>query len=106
MASGDHSVGRDVCRQFRGRASSTLSHETGCRVCFSGEEQLEYVRWRQADKIEVRFRGHKGDQDQTGSVSARTRDEVSGPPSGYRADGGAVALLVVGAVVMSCNVTR
>ena len=38
---------------------------------------------------------HKGDQDQIG-------DEISGPQSGYRADGGAVALMVE---LMSCHAT-
>ena len=28
---------------------------------FSGNNQLEYVHWRQADKMEINFRGHKGD---------------------------------------------
>ena len=61
---------------------------------FQGSQQLEYRHWRQADRIEVRFRGHTGDQEQAGDVRARTRDEVHGPRSGYRADGGAVALMV------------
>ena len=55
---------------------------------------MEYVHWRQADRMEINFRGHKGDEDQIGEVRARTRDEISGPQSGYRADGGAVALTV------------
>ena len=42
----------------------------------------------------MNFRGQKGDQDQSEEVRARTRDEISGPQSGYRADGGAVALMV------------
>ena len=69
---------------------------------FSGNNQLEYVHWRQADKAEIHFRGHKGDQDQIGEVRARTRYEISGPQSGYRADGGAVALMVE---LMSCYAT-
>ena len=44
--------------------------------------------------MEINVRGQKGDQDQIGEVRARTRDETSGPQSGYRADGGAVALMV------------
>ena len=35
-------------------------------------------------------------------MRARTRDELSGPQSGYRVDGGAVALIVE---LMSCNAT-
>ena len=59
-----------------------------------GDNQLEYMNWRQADRIEVQFRGHKGDQEQRGNVRVRTRAHVRGPRSGYRADGGAVALMV------------
>ena len=52
--------------------------------------------------MEVNFRGHKGDQAQKGNVRVRTRDETSGPRAGYRADGGAVALLVE---LLSCHAT-
>ena len=69
---------------------------------FRGSRQLNYVQWRQADKIEVRFRGHKGDQNQKGDVRARTRYEVYGPRSGYRAAGGAVDLMVE---LLSCHST-
>ena len=55
-----------------------------------------------ADKIEVRFRRHKGDQNQKGDVKARTRYEVYGPRSGYRAAGGAVDLMVA---LLSCHST-
>ena len=61
---------------------------------FAGDVQLAYALWPTADKIEVRVRGHKGDEDQLGSVRVRTRDEITGPRAGYRADGGAVALMV------------
>jgi len=61
---------------------------------FSGKVQLDFVHWRRADKVEIRFRGHKGDQFQIGDVKVRTRDEVSGPRAGYRVNGGAVALMV------------
>ena len=61
---------------------------------FAGSTQLDYRHWRQANKMEIHFRGHKGDQDQTGDVRVRTREEASGPRAGYRADGGAVALMV------------
>ena len=66
---------------------------------FAGNVQLAFALWPTADKIEVRVRGHKGDQDQIGTVRVRTRDEVTGPRAGYRADGGAVALMVE---LMSC----
>ena len=80
-------------------ASSGTVHPAHCLTrgdvaFFRGDSQLEYVNWRQADKIEVQFRGHKGDQEQRGDVRVRTRDYVHGPRSGYRAHGGAVALMV------------
>ena len=43
---------------------------------FSEDRQLEYLEWRQADAVEVRFRGHKAGPFQLGSVRARTRDDV------------------------------
>ena len=67
---------------------------------FAGDVQLAYALWPTADKIEVRVRGHKGHQDQIGSVRVRTRDEITRPRAGYRADGGAVALMVE---LMSCH---
>ena len=48
----------------------------------------------------MRVRGHKGEQDQIGSVRVRTRDDITGPHAGFRADGGAVALVVE---LMSCH---
>ena len=66
----------------------------------SGNSQLEYVHGRQADKVEMNVRGQKVDQDQIGEMRARAGDETSGPQSGYRADGGAVALMVE---LMSCH---
>ena len=61
--------------------------------------QLDEGRWQKADKVEVRFKGHKRDQEHIGSVRVRTRDEVRGSRSSYRADGGAVALMLE---LMSC----
>ena len=66
---------------------------------------VDYTHWRQADTVEANFRGHKGDQAQKGNVRVRTRDEISGPRAGYRADSGAVALLVE-IFVVSCDVAR
>ena len=48
---------------------------------FPGDRQLRRLQWSDADWVEVRFRGHKGDQAQVGSVIARTRSEVRGPCS-------------------------
>ena len=80
-------------------SSSGVAHPAHCLtrkdVAFvSGNSQLEYVHERHADKLDMNIRGQKGDQDQIGDVRARTRDETSGPQSGYRPDGRAVALMV------------
>ena len=66
---------------------------------FATGTQLRNTRGQQPDKVEVRFKGHKGDQEQVGSVRVRTRSEVRGPRSSFRADGGAVALMLE---LMSC----
>ena len=55
---------------------------------------------QQVDRVEVRFRGHKGDQLQEGSTIMRTRSEVNGAYPGLRTGGGAVALMVE---LMSCQ---
>ena len=86
---------------------SGVAHPAHCLtrkdVAFvSGNSQLEYVPGRQADKVEMNVRGQKGDQDQIGEMRARARDETSDPQSGYRAEGGAVALMVE---LMSCHAT-
>ena len=67
---------------------------------FADDVQLAYPLWLRADQIEVRVRRHKEDQDQIGSVRVRIRDEITGPRTGYRADGVAVALVVE---LMSCH---
>ena len=59
------------------------------------------MQWRLADRVEIHFRGHKGDQE-GGEVRVHTRDEVRGPYAGYRANGGAVALVLE---LMSCYAT-
>ena len=61
---------------------------------YKGGRRLASFQWHQATSIEVRFRGHKGDQAQQGSVIVRTRDDASGTRSGVGAGGGAVALMV------------
>lgn len=47
--------------------------------------------WQQDSEAEVRFTGSKCDQEQIGNVRLRTGNEVRGPRSSDRADGGAVA---------------
>ena len=61
---------------------------------------LSSMQWRQATSVQVRFRGHKGDQAQQGSSVIRVRDVSHGPHSQIGAGGGAVALLVE---LMSCH---
>lgn len=61
---------------------------------FDGGRQLEQAEWRRATRTEIRFRGHKGDQDQLGVILVRTRDTALGPRSRLDAEGGAVAALV------------
>ena len=50
--------------------------------------------WHRVDRVEVRLRGHKGDQGQAGSVIVRTRLVVLGELSGLGTGSGAVALMV------------
>ena len=55
---------------------------TGSDVAlFSGHNQQRRHQWSDVDRVELRFRGHKGDQAQVGSVVLRTRSEVRGPCS-------------------------
>ena len=61
---------------------------------YSGRKQLPFLRWREVDSVEIRFRGHKGDQGQAGNVLVRTRKDVRGVGSSLREGGGVVALLV------------
>lgn len=63
-------------------------------VFFAGDSQLPIARAREATRVEIRFRGHKGDQEQKGSVLVRTRQAAFGPLSRLDSDGGAVAVLV------------
>ena len=67
---------------------------------YDGNNLLDCLKWRQADRVKVRFRGHKGDQAGGGSIVVRTRDEASGARSGLRSDGAAVALMVE---LLSCG---
>ena len=66
---------------------------------FSGDRQLRRLHWSDADRVEVRLRGRKGDQAQVGSVIVRTRGEVRGLCSQLGEGGGAVALMVA---LLSC----
>ena len=48
-------------------------------IYFFGCSQLRHPQWSDADRVEVRFCGHLGDQAQVGSVVVRIRSEVRGP---------------------------
>ena len=61
---------------------------------FADGVQLQCMSWRQDDRVEVRFKDRKGDQDQMGSVRLRTRTEVRGSKSSVRTYGGIVALIL------------
>lgn len=60
----------------------------------SGDTQLRRLQWSDVDSNEVRFRGHKEDQAQVGSVVACTRSEVRGPCFELGESGGAVMLFL------------
>ena len=60
---------------------------------------MRRLQWGDADRVEVRFRGHTGDQAQVGNVIVRTRSEFRGPCSELGAGDGAVALMVA---LLSC----
>ena len=85
-------------------ADSGVIHDVHCLtrgdVAFYAQgTRLDNDRWHQADKVEMRFMACKGDQKQIGSVHVRTRDEIRGSRSSYRADGGGVARMLE---LMSC----
>ena len=61
---------------------------------------LPVLKWHEATRVVVNFRGHKGDQSQKGSSVARTRTVAQGKRSRAGFGGGAVALLVE---LMSCH---
>ena len=76
-------------------------HETYCLrradvAFFRDRVQLEVAQWSRADRVEVRFRGSKGDQLRKGAVISRVR---AGSPMSVGAGGGAVDLMLG---LMSC----
>lgn len=58
------------------------------------QPQLENLTWLPAEKIDVHFKGHKGDKVQVVIVHMRTRNEVRGSRSAVRSDGCSVACVV------------
>ena len=74
----------------------TRVHETYCLrradvAFFRGELQLVSAPWSAADRVEVRFRGSKGDQMRKGAVLTRVR---GGPPRPVGVGGNAVDLMI------------
>ena len=67
---------------------------------FDGEHVLAPLHWHKATGVRVRFRGHKGDQSETGACVTRVRDVARGASSQIGAGGGAVAVLVE---LMACH---
>ena len=68
-----------------------------------GNAQLTASLWASADRVEVRFRGSKGDQMRTGTVLTRVRE---GPPRPLGAGGGAVDLMIELMSNVSCEFYR
>ena len=58
---------------------------------------LQYIRWRQADRVGLHFKGRKGDQEHGERCGHGSRFAVRSRPLGK--DGGAVALMLE---LMSC----
>ena len=89
----DDAIGRSVRRRFRGWAPCTLcTAGRGVTWRFSAKgRQLGNMRGHKPDKEEVRLKGHTGYQEHVVSVRVRTRSEVRGPRSSFRADGGTIA---------------
>ena len=76
-------------------------HETYCLrradvAFYRGRVQLGVTQWSTDDRVEVRFRGSKGDQLRKGAVISRVR---AGSPRPVGAGGGAVDLMLE---LMSC----
>ena len=65
-------------------------------VLFRGRAQLGVAQWSRADRVEVRFRGSKGDQLLKGAVISRV---WAGSPRPVRGGGVAVDLMLD---LMSC----
>lgn len=80
-------------------SSASGAHPVHCLrrddvIFFDAEEKvLTSMQWQRATRVEVRFRGHKGDQNENGPSVIRIRDNARGTRSQIGAGGGAVAEL-------------
>ena len=75
----DDAIGRNVRRSDSGLVHPVHCLTRGDVAFFATGTQLRDTRGQQPDKVEVRFKGHKGDQEWVGSVRVRTRSKVRGP---------------------------
>ena len=82
--------GGDVCQNAHARTRIILFEESGCGL-FPSRTTVGMGQWSTADRVEVRFRGSKGDQLRKGAILTRAR---KGPPKPVGAGGGAVDLMV------------
>ena len=94
-------VRRKVCLIGRRGSPDTLSATADVTFYDVEGKELSSIQWRRGSRVEVSFRGHKGDQAQQGSAVIRVRDVAYGTRSQIGAGGGAVALLVE---LMSCHI--
>ena len=67
----------EMFAESRSRIHGTYCLRRADVAFFRGNAQLTAALWFSADRVEVRFRGSKGDQMRTGRVSTRVRE---GPP--------------------------
>lgn len=81
---------------FKGDKGTEMVHclTRGSVSFFAGTRRLGPESWLEANRAEVCFASHKGDQERKGTVLVRTRDSAIGAYPGVTADGCAVAVLV------------
>ena len=83
------------------RGNPVAYHETYCSrradvAFFRGRVQLGVAQWSTADRVDICFRGSKGDQLRKGAVVSRVQ---AGSPRPVEVGGGAVDLMIE---LMSC----
>ena len=86
----------DMFAETRLRVPETYCLRRAHVAFFRGNIQLTVAQWSTADRVEVRFRGSKGDQLRKGAVVTRVR---KGPSMRVGEGGGAVDLMIQ---LMSC----
>ena len=81
----------EMFAETRSRIHETYCLRRGDVSFFRGRAQLGVAQWSSADRVEVRFRGSKGDQLRKGAVISRVRAVSPRPVGG---GGGAVDLML------------